>query len=202
MNCSRSDPFCPWDSSGKNTGVGCSALLPGDLPGQGIELISLTSNLHWQVSSLAPPGKPIFYFTRSVSQFRLQHARLPCPSPTPRDCSVMSIQSVMPSNHLILCCPLLLLPSIFASIRVFSNESVLYISWPKYWSFSCSISPSNEYSGLISFRIDCLDLLQSKGLSKVLYNTSVQKHQFFSSQLSLQSNSRELLKITVSVCAQ
>ena len=71
----------------------------------------------------------------------------------------MSIESVMPSNHLILCHPLLLPPSIFPSIRVFSNESVLCIRWPKYWSFSFSISPSNEYSGLISFRIDGLDLL-------------------------------------------
>ena len=70
-----------------------------------------------------------------------------------------SIKSVMPSSHLILCCPLLLLPSIFPSIRVFSNESVLRIRWPKYWSFSFSISPSNEYSGLVSFRIDWLDLL-------------------------------------------
>ena len=67
--------------------------------------------------------------------------------------------SVMPSNHLILCCPLLFLPSIFSSIRVFSNESVLHIRWPKYWSFSFSISPSNEYSGMISFRMDWLDLL-------------------------------------------
>ena len=84
----------------------------------------------------------------------LQHARLPCPSPTPGACSnLMSIQSVMPSNHFILCHPLHLLPSIFPSIRVFSNESVLPIRWPKYWSFSFSISPSNEYSGLISFRI-------------------------------------------------
>ena len=72
---------------------------------------------------------------------------------------LMSIESVMPSNHFILCCPLLLLPSIFPSIRVFSNESVLHIRWPKYWSFSFSISPSNEYSGLISFRMDWLDLL-------------------------------------------
>ena len=72
---------------------------------------------------------------------------------------LMSIESVMPSNHLILCCPLLLLPSIFPSIRVFSNESVLCIRWAKYWSFSFSISPSNEYSGLISFRMDWLDLL-------------------------------------------
>ena len=71
----------------------------------------------------------------------------------------MSIESVMPSNHLILCYPLLLLPSIFPSIRVFSSESVLHIRWPKYWSFSFSMSPSNEYSGLISFRIDFLDLL-------------------------------------------
>ena len=72
---------------------------------------------------------------------------------------LMSIASAMPSNHLILCCPLLLLPSIFPSIRVFSNESVLRIRWPKYWSFSFRISPSSEYSGLISFRIDWLDLL-------------------------------------------
>ena len=72
---------------------------------------------------------------------------------------LMSIESVLPSNHLILCHPLLLLPSIFPSIRLFSNESVLHITWPKYWSFSFSISPSNEYSGLISFRMDWLDLL-------------------------------------------
>ena len=74
-------------------------------------------------------------------------------------CKLMSIESVMPSNHLILCHPLLLPPSIFSGIRVFSNESVLHIRWPKYWSFSFSISPSNEYSGLISFRMDWLDLL-------------------------------------------
>ena len=74
---------------------------------------------------------------------------------------LMSLESVMPSNHLILCRPLLLLPSIFPSIRVFSNESVLRIRWPNYWSFSFSISPSNEYSGLISFRMDWLDLLTS-----------------------------------------
>ena len=74
-----------------------------------------------------------------------------------------SIELVMPSNHLILCCPLLFLPSIFPSIRVFSNESVLHMRWPKYWSFSFSISPSNEYSGLISFRMDWLDLLAVQG---------------------------------------
>ena len=80
----------------------------------------------------------------------------------------MSIKSVMPSNHLVLCHPLLLLPSIFPSIRVFSNESVLHIRWPKYCSSSCSISPSNEYSGLISFRMDWLDLLAVQGTLKSL----------------------------------
>ena len=80
----------------------------------------------------------------------------------------MSIQSVMPSNHLILCHPPLLLPSIFPSIRVFSNKSALHIRWPKYWSFSFNISPSNEYSGLISFRMDWLDLLTVQGTLKSL----------------------------------
>ena len=83
---------------------------------------------------------------------------------------LVSIESVIPSNHLILCCPLLLLllPSIFSSIRVFSNESVLQIWWPKYWRFSFSISPSNEYSGLISFRMDWLNLLADQGTLKSL----------------------------------
>ena len=90
------------------------------------------------------------------------------------------IESVMPSNHLILCRPLLLLPQIPPSIRVFSNESTLHMRWPKYWSLSFSISPSNEHPGLISFRMDWLDLLQSKGLSRVFSKTIVQKHQFFS----------------------
>ena len=83
---------------------------------------------------------------------------------------LMSIESVMPFNHLVLCSPLLLLPSIFPSIRVFSNESaVLHTRWPKYWSFSFSISPSNEYSGLISFRMDWLDLLANQGTLKSLF---------------------------------
>ena len=89
----------------------------------------------------------------------------------------------MPSNHLILCHPLLLLPLIFPSIRVFSNELALRNRWPKYWSFSFNISPSNEHPGLIFFRMDWLDLLQSKGLSRVFSNTTVQKHQFFGAQL-------------------
>ena len=108
---------------------------------------------------------------------------------------LMSIESVMPSNHLILCCPLLLLPSISPSIRVFSNESVLRIRWPKYWSFSFSISPSNEHSGLISFGMDWLDLLAIQGtLESLLQHHSskasiLQHSAFFSAQLSLQSNS-------------
>ena len=113
----------------------------------------------------------------------------------------MSIESVTPSNHLIFCRPLLLLPSIFPSIRVFSNESALPIRWPKYWSFSFNISPSNEHPGLISFRMDWLDLLVVQGLSTVFSNTTVQQHQFFGAQLSSRSNShihtRPLEKIIV-----
>ena len=101
---------------------------------------------------------------------------------------LMSIELVMPSSHLILCHPLLP-PSVFPSIRVFSNESVLFIRWPKYWSFSFNISPSNEYSGLISFRMDWLDLLAVQGILKSLLHTTVQKHQFFGTQLSSYSNS-------------
>ena len=93
---------------------------------------------------------------------------------------LMSIESVMPSNHLILCHPLLP-PSILPSIRVFSNNSALHMRWPKYWSFSFCISPSSEHPGLISFRMDWLDLLAVQGT----LNTAVQKHQFFRAQLSL-----------------
>ena len=96
-----------------------------------------------------------------------------------------SIESVMPSNHLILFRPLLLLPSIFLNIRVFSNESALHIRWPKYWSFTFSISPSNEHPGLNSFRKDWLDLLAVQGTLKSLLQHPIQKHQFFCAQLSL-----------------
>ena len=102
---------------------------------------------------------------------------------------LMSIESVMPSNYLILCRLLLLLPPILPTIRVFSSESTLRMRWSKHWSFSFSISPSNEHPGLISFRMDWLDLLVAKGLSRVSSNTTVQKHQFFGTQLSSQSNS-------------
>ena len=98
---------------------------------------------------------------------------------------LMFIESVMPSNHFILCRPLILLPSIFPSIRVFSNKSALHTKWPKYWSFSFNISPSKEYSGLISLRIAWFDLFAVQGALKSLLQTTVQKHQFFSAQLSL-----------------
>ena len=104
----------------------------------------------------------------------------------------MSIELVMPSSHLILRRPLLLLPPNPPSIRVFSNESALCIRWPKYWSFSFSISPSSEHPGLTSFKRDSLDLLAVQGTPKLLEsfsNTTVQKHQFFGAQLSSQSNS-------------
>ena len=101
---------------------------------------------------------------------------------------LMSIEAMMPSSHLILCCPLLLLPLIPPSIRVFSNESTLRMRWPKYWRFSFSISPSNEHPGSPSEWTGWITL-QSKGLSRVFSNTTVQKHQFFGAQLFLWSNS-------------
>ena len=137
MDCSPPASSVHVISPGKCIGMGCHDFL-----------ISLVQFSHSVVSnSLQPHG--------------LQHARLSCPSPTPGVYSNLSIESVMPSSHLILCCPLLLPPSIFPSIRVFSNESVLHIRWPKCWSFS--ISPSKEYSGLISFRMDWLALLAVQG---------------------------------------
>ena len=112
-------------------------------------------------------------FSRSVISDSLrphesQHTRPPCPSPTPRVHSDTSIESVMPSSHLILCCPLLLLPPIPPSIRVFSNESTLRMRWPKYWIFSFSIILYKEHPGLISFRMDWLDLLAVQGNLKSL----------------------------------
>ena len=106
-----------------------------------------------------------------------------------RSLRLASIESVMPSSHLIRCHPLLLPPPIPPSIRVFSNELTLRMRWPKYWSFSFSIIPSKEIPRLISFRMDWLISLQSKGLSRVFSNTTVQKHQFFGAQPSSQSNS-------------
>ena len=126
----------------------------------------------------------------SLQTHGLQHARLPCPPPTPGASSNLCplswwCHSTISSSFI----PFLLLPSIFPSMRVFSKESVLHIGRPKYWSFSLNISPSNEYSGLISFRRDWLDLLADKGLSRVFSNSTFPKHQFFSAQLSLWSKS-------------
>ena len=104
----------------------------------------------------------------SLQLHGLQHTRLLCPSPSPSLLKFVSIELVMLSNHLILCHLLLLSPSIFPSIKVFSNESALLIRWPKYWSFSFSISPSDEYSGLIFFRIDWFDLRAVQGALKSL----------------------------------
>ena len=133
-------------------------------------------------------------FSRSVVSDSLrphesQHAKPPCPTPTPGVHSDTSIESVMPSSHLILCCSLLLLPSIPPSIRVFSNESTLHMQWPKYWSFSFSIIPSKEHPGLI-FRMDWLDLLAVQGTLKSLLQhhsskASILWHSaFFTVQLS------------------
>ena len=112
--------------------------------------------------------------SNSLPPHGLQHARPPCPFTNSQSLlKLTSTESVMPSNHLVLCHFLLLLPSVFPSIRVSSSESALHIRWPKYWSFSFSISSSNEYSGLISFRIDQFDLLAVQGLSRVFSNTTV-----------------------------
>ena len=128
--------------------------------------------------------------SNSLRPHGLQHTRLSYPSPTPRAYSNSYIKLVMPSNHLTLCCPLSFLPSIFPSISVFSNESVLHIRWPKYWSLGFSISPSNGYSGLISFKIDWLNLLAVQGTLKIFlqHHSSkalILKHSaFFMVQLS------------------
>ena len=152
----------------------------GDLPNLETEPhLPVSPALQAYYLSLAPPGKPIthdqFSSVQSLSRFQL----LVTPWTAARRASLsitncwsllklMSIESVMPSNHLILCHPFLLLPSIFPSNRVFSNESVLHIRWPKYWSFSFSISLSSEYSGLISSRMDLLDLFAALGTLKGL----------------------------------
>ena len=136
-----------------------------------------------------------------INDFSVQisSAKQSCPTLcNPMDCStpgfpvlhhLPELVSVMPSNHLILCHPLLLLPSVFPSIKVFSSKSALCLRWPKDWSFSFSISPSNEYPELISLGLTDLISLQYKRLSKFFSNTTVQKHQFFGAQLSLWSNS-------------
>ena len=132
--------LCLWDFPGKSTGVGCYCLLRQSL-----------SHVQIFVTPWTAAHQASLSITKSRNLLKL-----------------MSIESVMPSNHLTLCHPLLLLPSIFPSIRVFSSESVLRIRWPKYWSFNFSISSSTEYSGLISFRMDWLDLLAVQGTLRSL----------------------------------
>ena len=156
-----------WANSGKQWRTG----KPGMLQSMGSQRVGhnwVTELTDWLVVQL--------FSDVQLWSHGLQHARLPCPSLFPGVClNWCSIESVMPSNHLILCLPCLL-PSIFPSIKVFSSQSAFPIRWPKCWSFSFSISPSNEYSGLLSFRIDWLVSWQSKGLSGVFSNTTVQKH--------------------------
>ena len=123
----------------------------------------------------------------SLQPHESQHSRPPCPSHSRSSPKLMCIESVMTSSHLILCRPLLLLPPVPPSIRVFSNESTLEVA--KVLEFQLSISPSNEHPGLVSFKIDWLDVLAVQGTLRVFSNTTVQKHQFFGTQLSLQSNS-------------
>ena len=187
--------YSPWNSPGQSTGVG--SLSPEDLPNPGIEPRSAT--LQGDSLPAKPPGKPIKWSSVQFSHSVVSDSVTPWTAAHQASLSItnsrsllklMSIEMVMPSNHHILCCPLLLLSSIFPSIRVFSNESVLCIRWPKYWSFSFSISPSNEYSGLISFRMDWLHLLAAQGnLNSLLQHhsskASVLRHSaFFIVQLS------------------
>ena len=152
-------------------------MLCGSLDGRGVwgrmdTYLCMVESLHCSAETITTFS--IGYQFSSVTKFSLvqsfscvrlfaphepQYTRPPCPSQTGSLLKLMSVESVMPSNHLTLCCPLLFLPSIFPSVRVFSNELVVHIIWPKYWSFSLNVSPSNEYSGLISFRMDWLNLL-------------------------------------------
>ena len=154
-------------------------------------MATFSSILAWEIPQTEEPGRLQFSSVQSLSRVRL----FATPSTAARQASrsitnsqsspkLMSIESVMPSNHLILCRPLLL-PSIFPSIRVFSNESALRMRWPKYWSFSFSISPSNEHPRLISFRMDWLDLLAVQGTLKSLLQHHSSKASIFGAQVSL-----------------
>ena len=207
----------PWDSPGKNTGVGYHFLLqcrkvksesevaqscptlsdPMDcsLSGSSVHGIFQARVLEWVVIAFSKQSWSVQF--SSVAQScptlcnPMNKARQASLSITNSWSSLklMPIEWVMPSSHLILYRPLLLLLPIPPSIRVFSSESTLCMRWPKYWSFSFSISPSNEHPGTISFRWTGWISLQSNGLSRVFSNTTVQKHQFFGAQLSSQSNS-------------
>ena len=161
--------------------------IPGILQARTLEwvAISFSNNFNLQLSSVQSLSCVRLFVTPWIT------ARQASLSITNSQSSfrLTSIESVMPSSHLILCRILLLLPPILPSIRVFSNESTLHMRWPNYWSFSFSIVLSKEIPGLISFRMDWLDLLAVQGTLNSLLNTPVQKHRFFSAQLSSQSNS-------------
>ena len=148
---------------------------PGDLPDPGIQPAFLQIGSDQSLSRVRLFATP--WIKAHEASLSITNSR--------SSLRLMSIKSVMPSSHLILWRPLPLRPPLPPRIRVFSKKSILYIRWPKYWSFSFSISPSIEYLGLISLGLTGLIFLQSKGLSRVFSNTTVQKHQFFGTQLSL-----------------
>ena len=159
----------PWDSPGKNTGVGCHFLQCMKVKSES-EVTQSCQNLGYPMDFSLQGSSIHGIFQVRVLEWEALPSRQASLSITNSRSSLklMSIELVMPSSHLILCRPLLLLPPISPSIRVFSNESTLCMRWPKYWSFSFSISPSNEYPGLISFRMDWLDLLAVQGTLKSL----------------------------------
>ena len=155
---------CPWDSPSKNTGVGCHFLLQCMKVKSKSEVAQLCPTLSDPMDCNLPGSSVHGVFQARV----LEWGAITFSAISLSLLKPMSIESMMLSNHLILCCPLLLLSSVFPSIRVFSDESVLRIRWPKYWSLSFSNSLSNEYSGLISFGIDWFDLLAAQGTFKSL----------------------------------
>ena len=169
-----------WDSPGKNTGVGCHFLL------QCLK-VKRESEVAQSCPTLSDPMQPTRLLRPWDFPGKSTGVGCHCLSITNSQSSLklMSIESVMPSSHLILCRPLLLLPSIFPSIRVFSDESVLHIRWPKYWSFSFNISPSKEHPGPISFRMDWLDLLAVQETRKSLLQHHSSKASILWCSLSL-----------------
>ena len=192
--------YSPLNPPGQNTGMGSCSLLQGIFPTQGSNPgFPYCRQILYQLSHQGREAlrHSSVKFSRSVVSNPVtipwtaaRQASLACFTNSRSLLKLTSIKSVMPSNHLILCHPLLLLPAVFPSIRVFSSESVLLIRWPKYWNFSFNISPSNEYSGLISFRMDWLDLLAVQGtLKRLLQDRSskasiLQHSAFFIVQLS------------------
>ena len=154
-----------------------------------IDLLILKHKGNTRIVQFSSVQFSLLVVSDSLQLHGLQQARPPCPSPTLRVYSNSCPLSRWWYSTISSCCPLILPPSIFLSIRVFPKQSLLHIRWPKYWSFSFSINPSSEYSGLISFRIDWLDFLAVQGTLRSLLQHHTSKHQFFGAQLSSQSNS-------------